>query len=122
MSEAELLADPELSRLDPELASVRGVDTPEDYARARREPVPAVLVTSLTDGVREARVATLGAAAEAAGLRLGPAATVTINDHLVSDDPRQPLVAGDRVGFRPAGGAPFIRAIHPGSPGVRGTA
>ena len=115
--EAELLADAELSRLDPKLASARGVDTPEEYARARLAPPPAVLVTSPDAGAREVRAATLGAAAAAVGLRAGPSVRVTVDDRSVPCDPRLPLVAGDRVAFRPITGS----AIHPGTPAVRGT-
>ena len=100
---------------------MRGVDTPEEYARARLAPPPAVLVTSPDAGPREARAATLGAAAAAVGLRAGPSeaarVTVSFDDRSVPCDPRLPLVAGDRVVFRPITGS----AIHPGTPAVRGT-
>jgi molybdopterin-guanine dinucleotide biosynthesis protein A len=120
-SEAELLADPELRRLDPELVSVRGVDTPEEYAAARAVPPPSVLVTGPDGGTWETAAATLGAAVAPGGGTVGRATRVTINHHPVPDDPRQPLVAGDRVTFRPAA-TTSPRAIHPGRPRGRSTA
>lgn len=105
--EAELRADGELARLDPELTSVRGVNTPEEYAEARRRPGPTVSV-ELAGGVHAADAATLGAAAEAVGLQLDPAVLTTINGRPVPSDPRVPLVAGDRIGFQ--------RSRHSASP------
>jgi len=38
LDESELLADPELARVDPGLDSVVNINTPEEYADARRRP------------------------------------------------------------------------------------
>lgn len=116
--EAELLAGPDLRRLDPELASVRGVDTPEQYARARALPPPTVRITPPAGVTRVAPAATLRAAAEVVGLRMGSAGSagpaVTINDRPTPCDPRQPLVTGDHVRFRPG-----TRPPDPGNPSGR---
>ena len=44
---AELLTDPVLAALDPGLDSMLNVNTPEDYAQARRRPAPEVTVQLL---------------------------------------------------------------------------
>lgn len=80
LEDADLLADPDVARFDPALASLVNVNEPDDYAAARAAAPPPVTV----DG-RPVRAATVGA------LGVGP---VMLDGRLV-DDPRTPLVAGD---------------------------
>lgn len=82
----DLLADPSVARLDPDLDSLTNINTFDDYLAARaRVPAPVRV-----DG-RSVTAATLGAA-------LTPLpATVSLNGTPVDADPRLPLVAGDRV-------------------------
>jgi molybdopterin-guanine dinucleotide biosynthesis protein A len=96
LDDAALLADAELAARDPELDSVLNVNTPGDYAAARDREPPEVMV----DG-NPVRAATVGAAARAVGA--DRRAVVTVNGDRVTTDGRFPLVAGDRVAFRPAG-------------------
>lgn len=104
--EPDLLADPALARLDPELDSVINVNTPEEYAKARARPAPHVSVErygalAAGGGPRAVTVqaATLGAAAAAAGLPLGRHVLVTLNGERVDRNPTLPLVTGDAVAF-----------------------
>jgi molybdopterin-guanine dinucleotide biosynthesis protein A len=117
---AALLADPDLDRLDPDLASVRNVNTPEEYAAARRRPGPSVRVdlktaqkTELPEARQVVEAATLAEAAAALGLRLDRVAVV-LNGRRVPADGWLPLVNGDNVRFEPAEAS----ASHPGTPGV----
>jgi molybdopterin-guanine dinucleotide biosynthesis protein A len=84
-----LLADPDLARHDPELASVVNVNTPEDYAAARDREPPEIPV----DGHGTVRAATLARAAEALGLTCPH---VFLNGDPVTDG-RLPLVTGDTL-------------------------
>ena len=103
---AALLGDPALAAVDPELASVRNVNSPTDYAAARARPAPSVTVRV---GGRSTRVhaATLGAAAEAGPSgEVEPPAVVREADgagEIVSRDGQLPLAAGDSVELRPSG-------------------
>jgi molybdopterin-guanine dinucleotide biosynthesis protein A len=51
---------------------------------------------------RTVRAATIGQAAEAAGLTLDRHVVAALNGDQVTKDGRLPLVAGDTVAFRPA--------------------
>jgi len=93
LTDADLLADADLARVDPNLDSVLNINAPDDYAAARARPAPEVTVGSTT-----VRAATLGAAAAAAGI---PLDQVTVTGDRMTD-PRIPLVAGDTVMLRPA--------------------
>jgi molybdopterin-guanine dinucleotide biosynthesis protein A len=125
---AALLADPALAAVDPELTSVRNVNSPTDYAAARARPAPSVTVR-VGGRARRVHAATLGAAAEAGGLcdpapndpapndpalggpgrapgRVEPPAVVREADgagEIVSRDGQLPLAAGDTVELRPSG-------------------
>jgi molybdopterin-guanine dinucleotide biosynthesis protein A len=44
LGDAELLADPDLARFDPELESVLNINSPDDYLAARRRPCAEVVV------------------------------------------------------------------------------
>jgi molybdenum cofactor guanylyltransferase len=111
LSDADLLADPTLARLDPELESVSNVNEPEDYAAARRRPGPEVTVERFgalaingQRGKHVVRAATLGAAAAGAGLLLDRHVLAALNGDEITRDPELPLVAGDTVGFLTADG------------------
>lgn len=106
LDDAELLADSALARLDPELESVVNVNTPEDYAEARSRPAPEVtierfgaLARNSGHRPRTGRAATLGEAAELAGLTLDRHVVAAVNGDQVTRDPLLPLVAGDSVAF-----------------------
>ncbi|MFP5021249.1 molybdenum cofactor guanylyltransferase [Pseudonocardia phyllosphaerae] len=87
LTEDELFADPVLSRLDPQLASLTNVNTPEEFAAALALPPPEVTVEE-HGAARAARAATAGA--------LGP---VRLADPSVGPQdplpPEFPLVTGD---------------------------
>jgi molybdopterin-guanine dinucleotide biosynthesis protein A len=107
--DAQLLRDPALARLDPELDSVLNVNTPQDYAAARDRPPPEIVVhrlAALADGDRRGprtvRAATLGQAAATVDLTLDRPVLAVLNDSQVTCDPQLPLVTGDTVTFRPA--------------------
>ncbi|MEA5362353.1 NTP transferase domain-containing protein [Amycolatopsis sp., V23-08] len=106
LEDEQLLDDSALKRDDPTLESVVNVNTPEDYAAARARPPAEVTVEcfgSLARGdghrPRQVPAATLGAAAEAAGLTLDRHIVAALNGDQVTRDPLLPLVAGDAVAF-----------------------
>jgi molybdenum cofactor guanylyltransferase len=115
IDEARLRRDPLLAAFDPDLDSVRNVNSPADYRAARARPAPEVTVgvadplaaaaghTGPT-GPRTIRAATLRAAADAVGLTFGrPATTVVatavLNGDPVTSDGETPLATGDVVIF-----------------------
>jgi molybdopterin-guanine dinucleotide biosynthesis protein A len=111
LDEATLLADPVLSRLDPELDSVVNVNEPDDYAAARRRPPPEVVVERFGAlasgghrGPRRVRAATLGAAASGAEVVLDRHVLAALNGEQITRDPEVPLVRGDVVAFLTADG------------------
>ena len=85
LDDAALLADPVLARHDPGLDSVVNVNDQDDYAAARAQEPPEILVQS-GGATRLVRAATVGAIGSA----------VILDGHLVTDG-RWPLVAGDTV-------------------------
>jgi molybdopterin-guanine dinucleotide biosynthesis protein A len=99
LDDDELLADPTLTRVDPELESVVNLNTPEDYAAARDHEPPEIMV----ERFGRIRAATIGEAAARVGRTLG---RQTLNGDLVGNDARLPLVAGDIVAFLPADSRP----------------
>ncbi|MGQ0623688.1 MAG: NTP transferase domain-containing protein [Sporichthyaceae bacterium] len=106
VSAQDLLADAVLRRLDPQLDSVRNINTPEEYAAARAEPAPAVDVHCYGALASRARIrsgtvaaATLGAAARAVGLVLDHHVVAALNGERISRDHNLPLVPGDSVSF-----------------------
>jgi len=112
IDEARLRRDPLLAAFDPELDSVRNVNSPADYRAARALPAPEVTVgvaSSLAAaaghagpiGPRTVRAATLRAAA---GLTFGRpgglvVTSVVLNGDQVTSDGETPLAAGDVVIF-----------------------
>jgi molybdenum cofactor guanylyltransferase len=111
LADADLLADPTLARLDPDLESVLNVNEPEDYATAREHSSPEVTVERFGAlainghrGQRLIRAATLGDAAAKAGLSLDRHVLAALNGDEITRDPELPLVAGDTVSFLTADG------------------
>lgn len=113
LDHGQLLADPVLTRHDPTLESVVNINTPEDYAAARHRPPPEITVEcfgALAEngghGPRSLRAATIGSAADQAGLTLDRHVVAALNGDQVTRDARLPLVAGDTVAFRSADAGP----------------
>jgi molybdopterin-guanine dinucleotide biosynthesis protein A len=110
LDEAALLADARLAGADPELDSVLNVNTPDDYRAARARPAPEVVVERFGvlatqgggRGPVRVRAATLGAAAEQAGLALDEHdrhILAAINGDQIRGDGLTPLLPGDTVSF-----------------------
>ncbi|WP_326835154.1 NTP transferase domain-containing protein [Amycolatopsis rhabdoformis] len=106
LEDPALLDDRALARFDPELESVVNVNTPEEYAAARERPAPEVTIERFgalagKDGHRPqaSRAATLGEAAEQAGLALDAHVVAAVNGDQVTRDPLLPLATGDVVAF-----------------------
>lgn len=106
LDERGLLADDALAAADPQLESVVSVDDVDAYQRQRSRPAPQVtierigaLVREVDQGRRPVRAATLAMAADAAGIALGPAITITIDGAPAPPDPELPLAEGDHVTF-----------------------
>ena len=106
LDEHVLLSDLELQVADPHLDSVVNVNEPADYALALGRPAPMITVQCLGAGVTEhgrrpraVRAATLGAAAEVAGVTWDRHVLATVNGDRGGGDGDLPLVAGDAVAF-----------------------
>lgn len=106
LTEADLLADRGVATHDPELQSVRNLNTAEDYAAARAEPPPGVSVHVYGALLQQSRqrggdlaAATLGTAAATLGLELGLHVVAALNGERISKDPQFPLVRGDALAF-----------------------
>jgi molybdopterin-guanine dinucleotide biosynthesis protein A len=104
LSAEDLLADADLARLDPQLASVRNLNTPEEYEQAVAEMPPEVSVhihgTWMDQGqMRGATVAAsnLGSAAMALRLNIDAALMVTVNSERIGRELEFPLVQGDSL-------------------------
>jgi molybdenum cofactor guanylyltransferase len=104
--DAELLADPRLRALDPELESVVNVNEPAEYRAARERPAPAITVQRFgalagraKRGPTTVHAATLGAAATAVELPLDRHVVAALNGDQITRDPETPLVAGDTIAF-----------------------
>ena len=110
LSEHELLSDRGLARGDPNLLSLLNVNDPREYERARARDAPEVSVRclgTLANGTRHqpmaAGAATLGGAAQAAGITLDRRVAAALNGDPVARDPELPLAPGDSVAFQAAG-------------------
>lgn len=106
LSAEDLLADPDLARLDPTLDSVRNLNTPEEYEQALAELPPEVSIhihgTWMDQGLtRSAAVAAanLGGVTMAMGLDLDGALMVTVNAERIGRELEFPLVRGDSLAF-----------------------
>ena len=89
----------------PHPESVRNLNTREHYEAALAEPQPAVHVRAFGPVARpraDVRAATLGAAAAAVGVALGPHLLAALNGDQATRDPLEPLAEGDDVAFMAA--------------------
>jgi molybdopterin-guanine dinucleotide biosynthesis protein A len=109
LGEEALLADRALAAVDPALDSVLNLNEPADYEAARARPAPEISVQRFGPLARDGgpgpvalRAATLGAAAQAAGVTLDEHVVAALNGDQISRDPELPLVAGDAVAFMAA--------------------
>lgn len=97
LAEEDLLADPALAAVDPDLDSLVNLNTPEDYAAARARPAPTVTIRGPAGMGRQLRAATLAAAVAAAGLPPAVGGTARVAGGPARGDALLPLVAGDQV-------------------------
>jgi molybdopterin-guanine dinucleotide biosynthesis protein A len=105
LSAEDLLADPTLAELDPDLASVRNLNTPEQYEEALAESPPEIAVHVYGSGLNQGKLRTgnvpaptIGDVATAMGFVITPGVISTLNSERVTD-PQHPLVRGDSVAF-----------------------
>lgn len=110
LSEHELLSHRALGQGDPNLLSLLNVNDPQEYERARARDAPEVSVRclgTLANGTRgqpmAVGAASLGEAAQAAGITLDRRVVATLNGDQVARDPELPLAPGDSVAFQAAG-------------------
>ena len=106
LDEAELLSDPALAALDPDLDSVLNLNEPGDYETAHARPTPEVIIQRYgalarngRRGPQAVRAATLAGAAEAAELTLDEHVVAALNGDQITRDGELPLVAGDSIAF-----------------------
>jgi len=84
----------------PELASLLNLNTRAQYEAARARPAPGVSVRpNKTSPPLAVEAATLGQAAAAAGVTLGPGVVATLAGHGPIADPHEPLADGDTLTF-----------------------
>ncbi len=109
LSDAEMLRDRALARLDPELGSVSNLNEPADYERARALPAPEILVERFgtlapRSGPRRKTVRgwTLGQVADVIGLGLDEHVVAALNGDQITREPQLPLAAGDTIAFMAA--------------------
>jgi molybdenum cofactor guanylyltransferase len=109
LSDAEMLRDGTLARLDPSLESVSNLNEPSDYERAHALPAPEIVVERFgtlapRPGPRRqtVRAWSLGEAAQAIGLTLDEHVVAALNGDQISRDPQMPLAAGDKLAFMAA--------------------
>jgi molybdopterin-guanine dinucleotide biosynthesis protein A len=106
LTEADLLKDGALARLDPQLASVSNLNEPSDYERAHALPAPEIVVEKFGPLARppaarrqRARAWSLGDLANAVDLALDEHVVAALNGDQITRDPELPLVSGDTVAF-----------------------
>lgn len=104
LSADDLLTSPYLAQLDPDLASVRNINTPEEYEAAHAEPEPAVTIHlhgTWSDQGRsrssELQASSLGRAVTAMGVPISATILLTVNSERVPREPLVPLFRGDSV-------------------------
>jgi molybdenum cofactor guanylyltransferase len=109
LDEQALLADAALAAADPALDSVLNVNEPADYEAVRARPAPEVTVQRFGPLARDGgggpqalRAATLGAAADAAGVELDEHVVAALNGDQISRDRELPLATGDTIAFMAA--------------------
>jgi len=101
-----MLSDPALAAADPELASVRNLNEPDDYALALTLPPPDIVVersgalaTSGAPCTERVQAWSLGEAADAIALTLDEHVAAALNGDQIDRDRELPLAAGDTVQF-----------------------
>ncbi len=108
LSDGDLLADPRLSALDPDLASVHNLNEPADYDDARAAPPPTITVerfgtlalgSDTARGPQHVGAATIGEAARAVDLTFDRHVVAALNGETVTHDEQVPLVTGDHLAF-----------------------
>ena len=106
LSDEAMLRDSALARLDPGLGSVRNLNEPSDYERARALPAPEIRVERFgtlapRSGSRRetVRAWTLGGVAATIGLALDEHVVAALNGDQISREAQLPLAAGDAVAF-----------------------
>jgi molybdopterin-guanine dinucleotide biosynthesis protein A len=106
LSEADLLRNGALARLDPALASVSNLNEPADYERACAIPAPEIEVEKFGPLARRSgtrrqtvRAWSLGTAAAGVDLALDEHIVAALNGDKITRDPELPLVSGDTVAF-----------------------
>jgi molybdenum cofactor guanylyltransferase len=109
LDEQALLADAALAAADPALDSVLNVNEPADYEAVRARPAPEVTVQRFGPLARDGgggpqalRAATLGAAADVAGVELDEHVVAALNGDQISRDRELPLATGDTIAFMAA--------------------
>lgn len=109
LSDADMLRDRSVARLDPDLESVSNLNEPADYRRAYALRPPDIEVERFgtlapRSGGRRRTVQAwaLGGVASAIGLGLDEHVIAALNGDQISRDPQLPLAAGDRVAFMAA--------------------
>jgi molybdenum cofactor guanylyltransferase len=122
LDETVLAATDALGELDPELAALRNVNTPDEYGAAVAVAPPRVtieLLGALARESRDARIETLASRLEqayaAAGLALDAHVVVAINGEQIAVDPWYPLAPGDRISLQPRSGMGGGRERHRGA-------
>jgi molybdopterin-guanine dinucleotide biosynthesis protein A len=109
LSDAAMLHDRALARLDPDLGSVSNLNEPSDYERACALPAPEIQVERFgtlapRSGARRETVRgwTLGEVADAIGLGLDEHVVAALNGDQITREPQLPLAAGDTIAFMAA--------------------
>ena len=106
LDDAAMLRDAAVAALDPDLASVRNLNEPSDYERARALPAPEIEVRrfgtlAMNGAPRAQRVPawSLGQLADTIALVLDEHVVAALNGDQITRDRELPLTAGDTVGF-----------------------
>jgi molybdenum cofactor guanylyltransferase len=109
LSDADILRDRFVARLDADLESVSNLNEPADYQRAHALAPPDIEVERFgtlapRSSARRQTVQawTLGGAASAIGLGLDEHVIAALNGDQITRDPQLPLAAGDTVAFMAA--------------------
>jgi molybdenum cofactor guanylyltransferase len=106
-TEADLLKNGALNRLDPDLRSVSNLNEPADYERAHALAAPEIVVERFGPLARAGsgprrqtvRAWSLGDAAAAVDLALDEHVVAALNGDKITRDPHVPLVSGDTLAF-----------------------
>lgn len=107
LDDAELLSDPRLAAVDPDLDSVLNINKPDEYRDARSRPAPEIVVERFGvlatsgggRGTRTVRAANIASAAEQVGLAFDGHIVAALNGDQIRGDGKVPLMPGDTVSF-----------------------